>query len=53
MTAREYLIKIYTEYRNDYLSVAKYAEHNGLTDTQGEILIALARSVAQSKHPEE
>jgi hypothetical protein len=49
---REILISAYLDYVNNYLTVEKYAEHNGLTTEQGTILINLAREVYNSKHPE-
>jgi hypothetical protein len=53
MNMRETLKGLYVEWRNNYLTVAKFAEHNGLTTEQGEKLIDLARDVYNSKHPEE
>lgn len=50
---RDILIAAYLEYRNDYLTVAKYAEHNGLTYEQGSKLIDLGRELFYSNHPEE
>lgn len=51
--ARDYLIDLLDDYRNNYLSPAVFAEHNGL-DTQEAIeLLAVARVVADHKHPEE
>jgi hypothetical protein len=50
---RDMLINAYLDYRNNYLTVDKYAEHNGLTPEQGAEFIALAKSVFNSKHPEE
>lgn len=50
--AREALIALYLEWCNDFLSVARFAEHHGLTEAQAQTLIALARDVANSEHPE-
>jgi hypothetical protein len=52
MTAREKLIEIYLEYLNNYLTPVVWAEHNGLTEAESEVLIGLARQVFHSKHPE-
>ena len=50
---REQLAAVYLDWRNNYLSVAKFAEHNGLTEKQGEALVYLMSEVFHSKHPEE
>ena len=52
MNARDYLIAIYIDYRNNYLSASTWAEHNGLTMEEGEAMLALARLVASHDHPE-
>lgn len=49
---RDTLINTYLDYVNNYLSVAKYAEHNGLTNDQALELLSIARKVFQSTHPE-
>lgn len=49
---RETLIAVYLDWRNNYLTIAKYAEANGLNCAQGDALINLARSVYQSEHPD-
>ena len=53
ISARTALNYIYEEFRNHYLTVAKFSEHNGITEKQGQKLIELARDVYNSKHPEE
>ena len=50
--AREYLIDIRDDYRNNYLTVEKFAEHNGLTDKEACQLLDLARAVVSHAHPE-
>jgi hypothetical protein len=50
---REIIIQAYLDYLNNYLTVEKFAEHNGLTVDQATTFIALAKDVWQSKHPEE
>lgn len=52
MTARDQLRAIYMEWRNDYLSLATYAEHHGLTEAQAADLITLARDIFNTDHPE-
>ena len=49
---RETLIAVYLDFRNNYLTVEKYAEHNGLREEQAYKLIDLARDVFNSDHPE-
>ena len=49
---RDTLINTYLDYLNNYLTIAKFAEHNGITEAQGATLIALAKSVFESVHPE-
>lgn len=51
--ARDYLIELYLDYRNNYLTIAKFAEHNGLTDSQAQALLETAQDVFESRHPEE
>lgn len=36
-SAREYMIDIWLDYWNNYLTVGRYAECNGLTDKQAEL----------------
>lgn len=52
-SAREYMIDIWLDYWNNYLTVGRYAECNGLTDSQASDLIGIARAVYNSRHPEE
>lgn len=49
---RETLIAAYLDFRNNYLTVEKYAEHNGLTEEQAYKLIDLAKQVFESEHPD-
>lgn len=51
-TARDQLIAMYLDWRNDYVDVATYAEHNGVTLDQAVALLDLAREVANSDHPD-
>lgn len=52
MPARDYLTNLYRDWFNNYLTVEKFAEHNGLTVDQATTLIALAANVINSPHPE-
>ena len=49
---REQLINIYLDYCNNYLTIEKFADHNGLTESQAEKLIEIARDVFNSEHPD-
>lgn len=50
--ARTYLTELYLDWLNNYLSVAKFAEHNGITEAQAMSLLDVARSVFNTKHPD-
>ena len=50
---RAYLTELYYDWVNNYLTIATFAEHNGLHVEEAEKLIELARAVACVKHPEE
>lgn len=51
--ARNYLIELYFDYVNNYLTIELFAEHNGLRVDEAISLIKLAREIACTKHPEE
>ena len=51
-SARDWLVALYLDWRNNYLTVAKFAEHNGLTEDEAETLIDLARLVFSHDSPE-
>lgn len=50
--ARDYLIGLDLDFINNYLTVEKFAEHNGLLVDEAGQLLALAREVASHEHPE-
>lgn len=50
--ARTTLINIYLDWRNNYLTYEKYAEHNGLTIMEAVKLINLGREAFQHNHQE-
>jgi hypothetical protein len=50
---RDLLIKTYLDYRNNYLTIELFAEHNGLSAVQAAQLIDLARSVLETNHPDQ
>ena len=52
MSARDQLRAIYLEWVNDFLSVAAFAEYHWITDAQAADLIALARDIFNTDHPE-
>jgi hypothetical protein len=49
---RNILINVYLDWRNNYLTIDKYAEHNGLTVNEAQTLIDLSREVFNHQHPE-
>ena len=49
---RDLLIKAYLEWRNDYLSVSTWADHNGMTTEDAKTFLKLAMKVYTSEHPE-
>lgn len=53
MQAREMLINIYLDWVNNYLTIERYAECNGLTEESGYELIMLANRIYNQPHPEE
>lgn len=50
---KQQLIEMYWDFRNNYLTVAKWAEHNGLYEDDAESIINAARHIINSPHPEE
>ena len=50
---REQLIEVYYDWYNNYLTLEKFAEHNGLTENEAFALIRLAESCANNPHPEQ
>jgi hypothetical protein len=52
MAARQYLIDLYLDWRNNWLSVEAFSEHHGLTYADATLLIQLARDVFNQPHPE-
>ena len=52
MQARETLINLYLDFLNNYLTVERYAECNGLTVDHARELITLSRMVFNIPHPE-
>lgn len=51
-TAKDYLIALYLEWLNNFASLSKFAEHHGLTISQANELIKIARVVFDSNHPD-
>ena len=49
---RTTLIDAYLDMVNNYLSIAVWAEHNGLTLDQAERLRILLFDIAETEHPE-
>lgn len=51
-TAREALRDIYRDFINNYITLGRYAECNGLNSADAQALIDLARRVFNQPHPE-
>lgn len=49
---REILIKAYLDYRNNWLTVETWSEHNGLTIEEGNKFLLLAKQVCSHQHPD-
>jgi hypothetical protein len=49
---RSVMIEHYLDWRNNYLTVEKFAEHNGLHIDQAIDLIRQAKVIYNSNHPE-
>ena len=49
---RPVMIDYYLDWRNNYLTVDKFAEHNGLALDQAIDLIRAAKVIFNSPHPE-
>jgi len=49
---RQMLIDAYLDYRNNYITIHKYAEHNGLRYEEAVAFIDACRLVFYSEHPE-
>lgn len=50
---RNILISVWLDFTNNYLTISKYAEHNGLTEYEADQLLKLAAIVSSHNHPEE
>jgi hypothetical protein len=50
MTTRDFLISEYLDFWNNYLTPAVFAEHRGMTEAQGQILIDLGRDLFNSNY---
>jgi hypothetical protein len=49
---REQLTNLYMVWVNDFLTIGGFADHFGLTDSEAEMLLAVARSAYENPHPE-
>ena len=47
------LENVYLDWRNNYLTIERFAECNGLRINEAQSLIDLAREVFNQPHPEE
>lgn len=49
---RETFVKWYLDYVNNYLTVEKFAEHNGVSVDQANQIIKLGKEIHETPHPE-
>ena len=49
---REQLAALYLEWRNNYLTIATWAEHHGLYDQEAADLLNVARQCHENPHPD-
>lgn len=49
---RDLMIDYTLDYINNYLTVGKFAEHNGLTEEQATNLLIIGKVLLNSNHPE-
>lgn len=49
---RQQLINAWFDYVKNYLTIERYAEHNGLTVLEAKEYLALADRVIRSPHPD-
>jgi hypothetical protein len=52
MMTREQLTAVWQDWKNNFLTIGGFADYYGLYDEEAEILINLARRVADKPHPE-
>jgi hypothetical protein len=52
MINRETLAALYLEWVNDYVSLATFAEHKGITQHEALILLEVCKSCLENQHPE-
>lgn len=50
---RQYILAVNEDYINNYLTVEKFAEHNGLLKNEAIEFLELADKISNHKHPEE
>lgn len=49
---RETLAAVFLDWKNNFLTIAGFAEHHGLTDEEAADLLDLARRCFQNPHPD-
>jgi len=50
MSTRNYLIEQYLDFRNNYLTIDTFADHQGMTNEQAKALIDLGRDLFNTKN---
>lgn len=49
---RDYMQAVLLDWTNNYLTVEKFAEHNGINEQQALAFLKLAREIDATPHPE-
>lgn len=49
---RKILINAYLDFVNNYLTIEKYADHNGLSIDEANVFMSVAKHVFNNPHPE-
>lgn len=49
---RDYLAAMYRRYVNEYLTLAVFGEHHGLTPEEAGALVTLGKSCHENPHPD-
>ena len=49
---REKLSNLYLDWVNNYLTIEKFAEHNGLYVNEAKTLLIVAKQCFENNHPE-
>jgi hypothetical protein len=50
--SRDHFVSMYLDYRNNYITVARWAEAYGLTEQEGTELLTVLRAIFNGQHPD-